>query len=652
MKKIFYTLLLALLPTAAWAVNVQTYTDPSQLPEAFTWNMTRYDYYATDPNAEQVLVNTQDVVVKWDPTYRNSSGSYGKLEIQNFYKHSKTSVCNLTFDNTGTHNFEWNGDACAFSLNSYYYSYVSSSTGTGNATLHYAFINSAAYDKNSSTYWVKPSYVTSTAAYPKTNYKYGGSTALSFRLDISEKSIVIENSAWGAFMCYTNSGGAPSYVLDYYVRSDFVCTDTDLVDIVRDNEEGDEVTVADDLLAVGLLTQYSYDNSGNKTPVGAVLLAKDMGKYESPDVNTAGAYDYMMSSGTFTREYDQSNWVVLTGEQYLSGGMAGHIIKGGTIKGTFTDKLNPTIALSQAPTMGEVQDYAPNYYIVPSFSDSYVGSEDVFFVQPKPQEYCMVQWANYDAATDAFYVPAQEGRANSMNLSGGFAWDKTYLEAGSAEDQTVYTFPAIVNKVPAASQTYNVWLHVIDSNNGNALLEDGQTYLYAYKDDQPLLDAWPGKRLTAMRKATDGTTASNWYYLSLGTTRPDGIVITRGGDDTKTGNITALQLGDNFINYYPYGDWERYSIASGFSPASNGPRRETARPKVDSGVSSRYVVMPMQLNSESVITAIADRQVAKTVTSVTYYSVMGVPSARPHNGVNIVVTRYTDGTMSSRGQCF
>lgn len=450
----------------------------------------------------------------------------------------------------------------------------------------------------------------------------------------------------------TGNGSGSSCVLDYYTRSYGERIVTDLVDIVRDNEEGDEVTVADDLLAVGLLTQYSYDNSGNKTPVGTVLLAKDMGKYESPDVNTAGAYDYMMSSGTFTREYDQSNWVVLTGEQYLSGGMAGHIIKGGTIKGTFTDKLNPTIALSQAPTMGEVQDYAPNYYIVPSFSDSYVGSEDVFFVQPKPQEYCMVQWANYDAATDAFYVPAQEGRANSMNLSGGFAWDKTYLEAGSAEDQTVYTFPAIVNKVPAASQTYNVWLHVIDSNNGNALLEDGQTYLYAYKDDQPLLDAWPGKRLTAMRKATDGTTASNWYYLSLGTTHPDGIVITRGGDDTKTGNITALQLGDNFINYYPYGDWERYSIASGFSPASNGPRRETARPKVDSGVSSRYVVMPMQLNSESVITAIADRQVAKMVTSVTYYSVMGVPSTRPHNGVNIVVTRYTDGTMSSRGQCF
>ena len=69
-------------------------------------------------------------------------------------------------------------------------------------------------------------------------------------------------------------------------------------------------------------------------------------------------------------------------------------------------------------------------------------------------------------------------------------------------------------------------------------------------------------------------------------------------------------------------------------------------------MSSRYVVMPMQLYSESVITAIADQQAAKTVASVTYYSVMGVPSTRPHDGVNIVVTRYTDGTVSSRGQFF
>ena len=73
----------------AWAVNAQTYTDPSVLPEAFTWDMVRYDYYQTSNTSESVLVRTQDVEVIWEPNYINESGSYGRLTLKNFYNHSR-----------------------------------------------------------------------------------------------------------------------------------------------------------------------------------------------------------------------------------------------------------------------------------------------------------------------------------------------------------------------------------------------------------------------------------------------------------------------------------------------------------------------------------------------------------------------------------
>lgn len=640
------------------AVTQQTYSDPSLLPEAFTWNMTRYDYYATGPDAEQLPAGSRDIVVTWDPTYQNSSGSYGRLTIENFYKHSRTKVCDLTFDNTNTHNFEWNGDVCTFSLNSYNYASDVNSTGTANATLHYAFINSAIYKANGSTYWIKPDYVESNTPYPKTNYQYGGNTELSFTLDISKKSITINNAAWGAFMCKSSSGAAPSYVLDYYTRSDFVCTDTDLVDIIRDKNEGDEVTVADDLLCVAFLPQYSYDNEGNKTLLRNVLVCKDLGKYANPDVNTAGAFDYMHETGVFQREYDQSNWVVLTSDEFTSTSIPGtylnHIIKGGTIKGTFTDKRNPTIALSQLPTAAAVQTYTPNTYVVPSFNDAYAEQgSDVFFVRPKPQEYCQVMWANYDAATDAFYVPTADDGTNVHNLSGGFAWEKTYLNMGTPTGNTVYTFFAMVNKVAPASESYCVWMHALNWESN--LVEDQNNYVYAVMGGKEIFGSWPGKRLSLMRKAYDSAgNATNWYYINLGTEKQEGdlIIFSRNGSN-QCEKITNFQLGNNFYNYWMDGYGDRYETLTGFSPtapaAAGAPRRvATAEPDLSGGISESYVVMPLSLDSSSVLTGISTMRHDAEPVQTLYYSPTGLVSSSAFGGINIVVTRYTDGTTQAR----
>ncbi|MBQ4138765.1 MAG: hypothetical protein II592_04395, partial [Muribaculaceae bacterium] len=57
-------------------------------------------------------------------------------------------------------------------------------------------------------------------------------------------------------------------------------------------------------------------------------------------------------------------------------------------------------------------------------------------------------------------------------------------------------------------------------------------------------------------------------------------------------------------------------------------------------------VMPFNLD-DSTITAIQDIEKGKTVSNVKYYNIMGVESNKPFDGVNIVVTRYSDGTIST-----
>ena len=64
-----------------------------------------------------------------------------------------------------------------------------------------------------------------------------------------------------------------------------------------------------------------------------------------------------------------------------------------------------------------------------------------------------------------------------------------------------------------------------------------------------------------------------------------------------------------------------------------------------------YMVFPLNLDpssEEHVITSVAAPVVNKTVSRVIYYNLMGVASTVPFQGVNIVVTEYSDGTRQAR----
>ena len=102
------------------------------------------------------------------------------------------------------------------------------------------------------------------------------------------------------------------------------------------------------------------------------------------------------------------------------------------------------------------------------------------------------------------------------------------------------------------------------------------------------------------------------------------------------GSITELPVSFRVRMYYK-------KRSSG---GHNAPRRAPGDEEQD----SYYVVekdYDLPINAENVITSVSNLKLNRQVQGVTYYNTVGIPSQQPWSGVNIVVTRYTDGTTST-----
>lgn len=86
-------------------------------------------------------------------------------------------------------------------------------------------------------------------------------------------------------------------------------------------------------------------------------------------------------------------------------------------------------------------------------------------------------------------------------------------------------------------------------------------------------------------------------------------------------------------------------MAVATTDAKSAPRKTA----YDSTVapSTKFVVYPLDLDDNKVATGVNDVNSAKEVKGVSYFNMMGVESAQPFDGVNIMVTTYTDGTSSA-----
>ncbi len=233
------------------------------------------------------------------------------------------------------------------------------------------------------------------------------------------------------------------------------------------------------------IAQHRLGPLTNDYPVtmGNVLFAKDMGKYRYPSHISEGQIDFL---GRVETEYmgntklqpiadfDQSNWVMLTGVANADN-YVGKIIKGKSITGKLVDKVNPTIAVTSTPEVGDPNPYDPNIYIMPSFNEEYYApNSHFFFVAPKVQEYAYITWACYNAADGNFYTMSD---GNVDNLSGGIKVNWDYFPSGNPQDGYVYEFDAILRKVAPATSSAPL---LKDGNQSNPVTDDLSTDYIVY----------------------------------------------------------------------------------------------------------------------------------------------------------------------------
>lgn len=265
--------------------------------------------------------------------------------------------------------------------------------------------------------------------------------------------------------------------------------------------------------------------------VGNTLYAKDFGKFKSPDVIKDGEvdglsrfYDDVNNNVHYDQsDYDQSNWVALTGLDANAYKESFIHVK----KGKLLNRINPEMRVDEVQKIQQNPNWAPNVYCPANFMGTQTGTngQSYFFVKPKPQEVVSIVGAIY-GGEDKFYVDKPANGINDANIKGGFVINRSLLPSGADFVQgAAYEFDAVVKKVESTA---------------------------------------------------------------------------------------------------------------------NGLRSE---PYTDGGVSSDYVVYPF---SAPVVTGVQQLLEGNAqVASVKYYNMMGVESDVPFQGLNIVVTRYDDGTQST-----
>ena len=233
-------LLLAALPIlSANAIDKQVYAEkPDYFPQAFSWQMQRSDYRGTDEAGEPQLVNTQQVLVTWEPDYMNGSACYGRLSVENFFDHEWVQQpADIDFTNEGAHNFmvSEDGKTITFSFTGYFFSMAQTGDAYTNAygkLSQYALL-ARAKKGNSNTY--SRYWLDGTGSY----YAYNGGQALDCVLDVENKTITI-SQPWGAFMCKDEYGAPSSYVIEYYESSNFEYNGaTAITDVKSDAPAGD-----------------------------------------------------------------------------------------------------------------------------------------------------------------------------------------------------------------------------------------------------------------------------------------------------------------------------------------------------------------------------------------------------------------------------
>ena len=319
------------------------------------------------------------------------------------------------------------------------------------------------------------------------------------------------------------------------------------------------------------------------------LWAKDQGNVSIDKTSIVdGQTDYVKDIlGLQTRDWDQSNWVVLdfSGLNDVSAfDYESRKLMSATVKGYYTDDLNYTIKLTEAPT--KVDENPVEGY--PGYDGNYAenNGEDKYYYN--------------------HYTPANFMKDNLNAPYGDGA------EAGSASPVAGKKIFFMNPKVQEIAQVWGVWM----GNDRFDVLECSV---------QPNGTSINGYDLSG------SFTVHTWDYNLLGMGEEN---TPSYGSPVTAENPDALQVGEPYLFHV---------IITRNDRNVGGPRRGPgAAPDGSFGVSPAD--LPSGRPDPTAVKNVID---AKQVVSVSYYNIMGMESETPFEGVNIVVTRYSDGSSST-----
>ena len=350
------------------------------------------------------------------------------------------------------------------------------------------------------------------------------------------------------------------------------------------------------------------------------------------------------------------------------------IIPGGSMSGNLASNVNPQMHITniaQPITLSE--PYKKNVYVTGHFNDSVVFSyvhQDwspgiyqgvhktvpvletdennntfvdhmwvspelykMFYVAPKPQEIAFITWAVFDHPDKNVGDPNYE---SEPSVPGAFYapmnWDRTGQLSNGTDPNAPY------------GETYGPY--------SNGFMQYG-----AFQVNWSLFEGM---------EADDSDNPTNrsqdpWYRIFKPGQAYKILALIRYAHDDK-GNIEykpGVYKGVTIDNEYD-GYNNGYNNEDDGNHVANAPRRYDNMDPVPYNpevlADSKFIVFPLLgSNSESEdgssignVTVVKEVVTPRTAKSVRYYNLMGVESDKPFDGLNIVVTTYSDGSRSSK----
>ena len=358
-----------------------------------------------------------------------------------------------------------------------------------------------------------------------------------------------------------------------------------LRDIEHHGVVGDKYTVSDQLIGAWAVNTVINGNTVK------LLWVKDQGNRSIIATSNTGNYtDYMaeiwpddVNPQIF--EWDQSNWAVidLSNSSVDPQSYVNKLIKGSAIVGTYTDALNYTIVLDDNAQL-ETDGNATGFY-------GYVSERG----DPKEKQYNNYRYNNYTVV-------------NFLEKNLNEPWGPGATAGPNARACNPGTPLFFMN--PKIMEVAHVWGVYAGGNRFDIYQNEG-SYNGFDLEGSFVISSWDYNQVSAGE-----------YGM------PDGLTV---GHDYL---FHAIVMRNNYqYGYNP-------SATNGLLLAAPQPGNSASSPSM--GLYS--LDLP---NGDGAWTSVKNVYGERTIVGVSYYNLMGVESKTPFEGVNIVVTRYSDGSSST-----